>query len=50
MGNILKGIWKRSGATKDTLECHGNFNWLHPNREVPNTKETKLDKITKVLN
>ena len=50
------------GATEHTLECHGNFNWLHPKiiaRETSyrkrkmgqplNTKKAKLDKNIKTI-
>ena len=26
----IKGKWESSGATEHCLECHGQFNWLHP--------------------
>ena len=26
----IKGKWEGSGATEHYLECHGQFNWLHP--------------------
>ena len=26
----IKGKWESSGATEYCLECHGQFNWLHP--------------------
>ena len=26
----IKGNWESSGATEDTRECHGQFNWIHP--------------------
>ena len=26
----IKGKWESSGATELCLECHGQFNWLHP--------------------
>ena len=26
----IKGKWESSGATEQSLECHGQFNWLHP--------------------
>ena len=26
----MKGKWESSGATEHCLECHGQFNWLHP--------------------
>ena len=26
----IKGNWRSSGAIKHTKECHGYFDWLHP--------------------
>ena len=26
----IRGNWSSSGATEQTRECHGHFDWLHP--------------------
>ena len=28
--NSFKEKWSNSGATEYTLECQGQFNWIHP--------------------
>ena len=29
-GDSIAGKWEASGATEHSKECHGRFNWLHP--------------------
>ena len=26
----IKKKWENTGAKKDWLRCHGQFNWIHP--------------------
>ena len=47
----IKGNWESSGATVHCLECHGQFNWLHPktlSREVRN-KSRKIRESLEII-
>ena len=52
----LKGKWDNSGATEQTLTCHGQFNWIYQKtiateiQEIQEIKNTKFHKKIKVLN
>ena len=59
----FKRKWDNSGATKHSLKCHGQFNWIHPKTiatendyrrrkilEALEMKKVKYNKNIKVLN
>ena len=44
----LKGKWNNSGATEQTLTCHGQFNWIQP-KTIAREKDYRKRKIREVL-
>ena len=46
----MSGKWRSSGATEDTKECHGQFDWLHPKtvRISPYIYERKIREVLEI--
>ena len=42
----FKGKWDNSGATENTLACHGQFNWIHQKTILKDGDKTIIKKKT----